>query len=267
MMSPNKSLVSHFFEEHRSTLLLLAVLSMAIVVGLATVYQPMLGIGLVILLALVFSVVLQPNIATLAVVFILYTNAATVAVKFHGAPSIVSAGFLLLLLIPLVYFVVVQRQPIIVTRVLPLLVIYLLVQTLSALFSARNVELALPNLFTFLSQGLLLYLLFTNAVRTPEMLRRIIWVLLIAGLFMGALSLYQQVTQTLDNEYGGFAQNEEQTEVDVSLAVENNKKLFRQAGPIGEKNRYSQIMLMLVPLGMFRFWGERSKKLQFLAAV
>jgi len=94
----------------------------------------------------------------------------------------------------------------------------------------------------------------------------VIWVLLAAGVFMGSLSLYQYVTNTLDNNYGGFAQNEEQTVVDATAAIDDVPALVRQAGPVGEKNRYSQIMLMLVPLGMFRFWGERSKVLKVAAA-
>jgi O-antigen ligase len=41
----------------------------------------------------------------------------------------------------------------------------------------------------------------------------------------------------------------------------------RLAGPLGEQNRYAQAMLMLVPLGFFRFLGERSRWMRLLAAV
>ena len=149
----------------------------------------------------------------------------------------------------------------------PLLVVYLVIQMAGVMFSSENMDLALPNLITYITEGMLLFLLVTNVVRTPAMLRLVIWVLLVAGLFMGGLSLFQYVTNTLDNNYGGFAQNEEQTVVDATAAIDDVPALVRQAGPVGEKNRYSQIMLMLVPLGMFRFWGERSKVLKAAAAV
>ena len=48
-------------------------------------------------------------------------------------------------------------------------------------------------------------------------------------------------------------------------ALHGNVMQRRLAGPLGEQNRYAQIMLMLVPLGLFRFWGERSIALRQLS--
>jgi hypothetical protein len=251
----------------RSVLLFLLTLGAASAIGLATIVQPFLGLGLVVALLLVLGVAIRPDVASFAVFFILYTNAAAVAVKFHGVPPMVGALFLTLLLLPFAYYLVVKKQPLIVTPVMPLLLLYLLVQIVSVIFSPENIELSMPNLVTFMTEGVLLYFLVTNVVRTPEILRRAIWVLLVAGLFMGSLSLYQDLTQTLDYNYGGFAQNEEQVTIDATVTIDETPPLVRQAGPVGEKNRYSQIMLMLVPLGMFRFWGERSKSLKVLAAL
>ena len=39
------------------------------------------------------------------------------------------------------------------------------------------------------------------------------------------------------------------------------------AGPIGEKNRYAQIMLVLFPLAIFRFWQEKNRWLKLAAGV
>src|SRR6185436_7636416 len=104
-------------------------------------------------------------------------------------------------------------------------------------------------------------------VRTPEMLRRATWVLLGAGTFLGLLSFYQDVTHTYGNNYWGFAQ---MNNADFGTGGENifGKVLQKRlAGPLGDQNRYAQNMLMLVPLGFFRFWGERSRPLRILAAI
>ena len=262
--APNSKLNS--MPQRRTLLLLVSVLVSAFAIGLATIYQPFLGLAIVLVLLLGLGVAIKPDIASLAVFFILYTNAAAVAVRFHGVPSIVGALFLTLLFIPLGYYLILKRQPFVFTPIAPLLVVYLLIQMAGVIFSSENMDLAFPNLITYITEGMLLFLLITNVVRTPAMLRQVIWVLLAAGVFMGSLSLFQYVTNTLDNNYGGFAQNEEQTVVDATAAIDDVPALVRQAGPIGEKNRYSQIMLMLVPLGMFRFWGERSKVLKVAAA-
>jgi O-antigen ligase len=251
----------------RAVLLSGAAIAVAVAIGLAAAVQPLLGLGLAALLVVGLATLVRPDTATLVVVFILYTNAAVVAVRFHGVPSSVGTLFLLPLFIPLARAMLMARPPLVVTPAAPLLGVYLLIQILGILFSPATAGLALPNLITFLTEGVLLYFLVTNVVRTPEMLRRVIWVLLVAGLCMGALSLYQEVTQTLDNNYGGFSQNQEQIETDATLTVADTPPLVRQAGPIGEKNRYAQIMLLLVPLGMFRFWGERRLLLKAAAAL
>ena len=47
------------------------------------------------------------------------------------------------------------------------------------------------KLIDFFVEGLLLYFLLTNVIRTPLMLKRVVWVLLISGALIGGLSLYQ----------------------------------------------------------------------------
>jgi O-antigen ligase len=202
--------------------------------------------------------------ATLAVIFILFTNAADIAEEYHGVPYLVAASFPALLCVPLFHYLVVRRESLILPRVLPLICVFALIQFVGAL-CARDAALAIPGLITFLLEGLAVYVLLTNVIRTPKLMRQVIWALLIAGLFAGALSFYQQVTRTFHNNYGGFAQMTSRG-FDDGSGVEANRQ-YRLAGPIGEQNRYAQIMLMLLPLGLFRCWNERSLALRVLAGV
>jgi O-antigen ligase len=100
------------------------------------------------------------------------------------------------------------------------------------------------------------------------MLKRVVWVLLISGAFIGGLALYQQVTHTFDNNYGGFAQV--QLDSSFGTGVENLQGEVTQqrlSGSIGEKNRFAQNMLMLVPLGLFQLWIYRSTWARALALL
>jgi O-antigen ligase len=224
----------------------------------------MLVIVAVIAIPLAIAMIAWPELATLAVIFILFTNAADIAEEFHGVPYLVAASFPLLLCVPLFYFMVVRREPLNLPRVLPLICVFALIQFVGALFS-KDVSLAIPGLISFLLEGLAVYVLLTNVIRTPKLMRQVIWALLIAGLFAGALSFYQQVTRTFHNNYGGFAQMTSRGFDDLSGLVANRQ--YRLAGPIGEQNRYAQIMLMLLPLGLFRCWNERSLWLRAVAGV
>jgi putative inorganic carbon (hco3(-)) transporter len=250
-------------------LLLVAVSSAAVAAGLLAAQAPWAALGLVLAAGVALVAALARNaseLATLAVVFILYSNLAVVAVRFHGVPYLVGAAVPALLLIPLVRYLLLQRQKLIITPALPLLGLFLIVQLVGAVY-ARNVPEAAGNVVAFALEGVLLYFLVTNAVRTPETLRRVVWVLLAAGLLLGGVPLYQQITGTFDHEYGGYGQPGTGTFRTGEEDIEGEVRQPRAAGAIGEQNRYAQVMLMLLPLALFRFWGERSAWLKVAALV
>src|SRR3989304_310504 len=91
-------------------------------------------------------------------VFLVFSaNVAVVAVKFHGAPPAVGMLAPAPLLIPLIYWVVFRREPLILTATLPAIVLFLLVQLVSALGS-QDPHLAVKVAKTSLLEGLAIYL-------------------------------------------------------------------------------------------------------------
>jgi putative inorganic carbon (hco3(-)) transporter len=250
----------------KKPLLLLGVLGMALVLGIMAPRQPMLAIGAEILVLLAIGILAKPDIATLAVLAILYTNAAVISVRFHGLPYFFGTLVPALLLIPLASYLIFQRQRLIINPALPLIFLFMVIQVAGTLLS-ENIGASTSDLTNFIVEGIGLYFLLTNVVRTPAMLRRTIWMLLIAGMFLGFLSVYQEVTKTYNDNYWGFAQMSNAAFGTGSTNIYGKVLQKRLAGPIGEQNRYAQVLLMLVPLGFFRFLGERSKWMRVLAAV
>ncbi|REJ72963.1 MAG: O-antigen ligase family protein [Planctomycetota bacterium] len=200
-----------------------------------------------------------PNLATWGVVFLIYTNAPVIAVKFHGVPFIVGATVPLLLAIPLAYFLVIRREGLLIDPVFPLVALFVVVHLFGVLFSTKP-DLAIQHVVTLVVEGVVLFFLVTNAVRDEQALRGVVWTLLVAGAFLGGLSVIQWATGTYRNHYGGFAQVEE----DAGFRSEGSR-VQRQGGPLGNKNRYAQIMSMLFPLGLFVAWGARSRLLRLAA--
>lgn len=199
--------------------------------------------------------------ATYAVVFSIYTNVAVIAVKFHGVPSLAANGLIGMLAIPLAYFVAVRRLPVVVGPCFPWVVALAVIQLLGVAF-AEHPTRAWDDLVTFLAEAVVLYLLVINVVRTRETLRGVTWALCLSAILMGGVPLVQQITRDFDNQFGGFAQTPD--EPGFSAGTETIQR--RMAGPIGEKNRYGQFMLMLVPVALFRLRDERSVPLKLLAA-
>ena len=250
----------------KKPLLLLSVVAMSLALGIMAPGEPVLAIGAEILVLLAIGILAKPDIATMAVLAVLYTNAAVVAVRYHGLPYFFGSMVPALLLIPLASYLVFQRQRLIINPALPLIFLFMVIQVAGTLLS-ENIGASTADLTNFIVEGIGLYFLLTNVVRTPEMLRRAVWVLLLTGLFMGFLSFYQEMTGTYSNNYWGFAQMSNAAFRTGGQTLFGDETQRRLAGPLGEQNRYAQVLLMLVPLGFFRFLGERSKLMRLLAAV
>lgn len=237
-----------------AVLLLVALVPAAAVMHVPT---PIVA-GVAGLLALVV-VVLRPDVATLLVVAIMYSNAAAIAVHFHRVPFTVAAGAPVLLAMPLGYFLLIRRERLVVPPAVPWILGYLLVQLVSTMMS-RDSSAAAEALGIFVTEGLLLYMLIVNTVRTERMALGVVWVLLVVGAILGGLSLHQELTQNFSNEYQGFAQVGGSQDVLAGQEPES-----RTAGPLGRANRYAQILVLLLPLVFAIVWGRYSRRANLLA--
>ena len=214
--------------------------------------------------AALVAMLLVPQIATLAFLFLLYINAPVVLVNLHGLPFIVGAAFIGLLGIPLTSLII-RREPLTIPPIVTLIILYIFVMAMSSLV-ARHFVPAWATVLVHVQEGLVPVLLLVNFIRTPGMLRAAIWALLLAGLLMGALSILQELTGSYDNSYGGFARI-------VGRGLSPDGDDFgamvrpRLAGPIGEQNRYAQVMLVLIPLAIGTLLNERGRTLKLVAAA
>jgi O-antigen ligase len=199
---------------------------------------------------------------TPVIFFLLYSNTVAIAVQFHHVPYIVGALFLGLLVIPFAKIVIIDREKIIVNRTLILMLIFLSIQAVGAI-SASRPDLAMDKVTTFLVEGLVLYFLVLNTVRTPRMLRFSIWAVIAAGLLMGAISFYQEITHTYDNNYWGYAQWGTAFGTGQSNLL-GDMVAPRLEGPIGDDNRYAQVMIVIAPLAFLLAIGEPEIKRKLL---
>jgi O-antigen ligase len=171
----------------------------------------------------------------------------------------------MLLFAPLVAHVVIGRRALVFTAPMALMVGYLVAMVLSATVAAEATPGTVSQIGTYLMEGLILVVLIVNVIRTPEMLRSVVWMVLMAGATMGAISLWQEITHSYGNTLGGLAQVESLT-YKVQHGAEQQLRP-RLAGPIGEKNRYAQIMLVLLPLAVWLVRTERRRGLRLAGSA
>jgi putative inorganic carbon (hco3(-)) transporter len=234
-----------------------------------------------------------PDAGTMVILFVIYSNLGVLAMRSQnavevaaGSPdqnpriAIVVGALSLLLLVPLVNQLFVRKQRLIFDHGFILMIGFLAASLASGLF-ARDAEIVGAKTADYLFEGLALYFLLTNVIRDLPTLRRAIWTLLLAGSLMAGLSVFQKVTHTEKRHYAGLAQivtdfrtnprmpNVEGRVRPASEVSENGEVMGqgRVAGPIGETNRYAQILLVLLPLAALLFRTESSSKLRVAAVV
>jgi len=139
------------------------------------------------ILALVGLGLAIPEVATLTVVFVIYANLAPVAVRSYGVPKLFAVSSFALLLLPAAYYVIARGEGIRTDTTLALMLAYLGVQLASSVF-ARNAGDALERVATFATEGVAIYLLLLNTVRTPAILRRCLWAMIAAGVLLGSVT-------------------------------------------------------------------------------
>ncbi len=245
---------------------------LAAMLGFAATAAPIVLAGALVTIVGALLALQRPAIATLAVVALLYSNAAVVAVKFNGAPFVVGASVPLLLLLPLAYHIIARQEPIVLTRYLKPLLILLTAHLLATIMAEPGGD-QIRWFVTFVVEGAGLFFLIVNVVRTRDILDRVLVTLVFVAGAMGGLSLFQQLTSTFSFDYFGFAQVNESlvslTAFDYAYLAEGEKVTGqpRLAGPIGEKNFYAFILAAVWPFSFVIARHHRNSAIRLLAGV
>ncbi len=242
----------------------IAVAGGSLALALIALSEPVLAAGAAAFGVMALLVAIVPDAAVAAAVFLLYSNAAVVAVRFHGAPKVTAQAVALLLAVPFVHEVVFRRRGLVLHPALPLVALFMAVGAVGLAFSS-NVERSSVTMVEWALEGMLVFFLVTNAVRTPRAVRWATWSLLAAGFVMAAIPIYQQLTGSFDSTFGGFGQTTEVGFRTGAVTVEGEVRQVRLSGPIGEQNRFAQCMLMLVPLGFFAAAGSQRRAARLAA--
>ena len=216
-------------------------------------------LGLLVMGAAGLAMVIRPELATLVTIFLLYINAPAILTQQHDVPEFAAGAFILLLGIPIVHFLLIRRQSLRSDGAFALMVVFLGTVVLSSL-EAVDVDIAMARVLGFALEGLLLYWLVINAIRDLSTLRRVIWVLLLAGSLVSTLCLYQDLTGSYDQEFGGLAYRNYDPSRDGIVDQDRDKrgKYDRAQGPVNEPNRFAQIMIVLLPLAAYLYRRSRS---------
>ena len=245
------------------------IVAVSILLGLAlaAVSQPSIVAALVVVICVGAILAIRPDTSRLVAFGLLFSDASFVAVRFGGPLRLAALGVVIALGIPLLYDLVVRRERIELSPALPFLVAYVLVQALSALVATRAAasgqvlvvggNAGSASVLRFMVEGLALYLVVSNVVRTREILRRSILVMLAVAAVLSALAFTNTLRGNYQNDYFGFVTAERiergGRRRSVKTPIDKWETKYggrRHAGPLrGRPNRWGVALVPLVPIG------------------
>lgn len=187
------------------------------------------------------------------IVFLVYVNAPTVLVHQHGLPTLVGAVVLLPLVVIVAHRVVNRGEALRFPAFIVAALIMLACHTVSAILSDRP-HVGLSAVFEWLLEGVFIALLLVNSLRTREEVYAAVRAIVAAGAVMGFVVILQKLLGPTEYGMGGFGQ----------LAAEHTDDFgqvrARLAGPIGEVNRFAQVMAVLIPVAVGLVFTARGKQ-------
>jgi putative inorganic carbon (HCO3(-)) transporter len=235
-------------------------------------YEAPVGLAAIVVGAGLLFLLTRPAIATVTVVFLLYTNIPAVLHMVYGVPQLVAGSVVLLLAIPLVDHLALRRTRIRMDASIELMLCFLVVLLLSSL-AAKDKFIAMGRVVEYAAEGLALYWLLINVVRDVPTLRRVVWAALLAGGLLGSLNIYQWATGDYERGFGGLASRQLQhVEANQERALETGVRAKlrladRAQGPQMDSNYLAQFMVVLLPLAWLRVRNGRTRKERLRAIV
>jgi putative inorganic carbon (hco3(-)) transporter len=228
-----------------------AVLGMGVSVLNSPIYAVAGALGAIVVLICIIN----PRVGLYILITITYLRLSDVLIKHHGAPSIAQPFVALMIGLTLLRWWYHEAPPKGTVKVSLLVMAYGLVTFLSVFYASDfdAVRKALNDFWKNAVIAIIVVMLLTD----KNALRNVIWSLIAAGIFMGSISVWQYLTGTFDNNYWGFGLARIQNIAGASGG-------YRIAGPIGDPNFYSQIMLVIIPLSFSRFLGEKTPILKLI---
>lgn len=208
--------------------------------------DPIVGVGLAVFAACLLR---YPALALFSVTAFVYLNLSQVLVRYHHLPSILQ-----LLIFPITFVALNERfartgERFRIGALGFWLVSYNLVLLLCTI-GARDPSLAYAR-YLESTKALMIFFLVFGLVSSLKHARIAVWGLLVSGALVSGLGVFQSLTGSFQNEFGGLARIK-------NAHIYGSVFEPRIAGPLGDPNFFAQVLLLLVPLALYVARNESS---------
>jgi len=203
--------------------------------------------------ALVVATTWNPNLGLVSLIILIFIQLQRVVTEFHDLPGPGKPMVLFLLLVVGIRTVVLNEWPDSWLKNSFILGIYFIFLSISAI-TASVLAPALEELVDVV-QNLVIASIILFIIQRSLSLKSAIWAIIVAGIIMATISVFQNLTGTFSNNYWGFGGWEYSGYVGRP----------RLTGPYATPNPYAQILVLIFVLALDRLWNDRKPALRIVA--
>jgi len=237
--------------------ILLIGLSLIIGIVVAVVVGQLGWLVLIVLPAFITLVgaVSKPDLGLAALIVVIFAQLQRVVTHFHDLPGPGEPVVAFLIVVIVIRIIVFNETPSLWVQNSFIIGVYLFFLTISVV-TAGEMARAFTE-FIDIAKNLVIVSIILYLINQPTSLKSAIWAVIFAGILMSSISVYQNLTQTYDNNYWGFGGWEFSGYVGRP----------RMTGPYQTPNPYAQVLVVIFILALDRLWHETRLVLRLWASI
>ncbi len=234
----------------------------AVVLGNPDAELGLYGIAGILGVVMVMAIILKPNIGANILIFVVFTNMSTQFTE-HGLPGIVSPLVIVVfgsIMIRNYYAGQLPSDRKKTVGIETFIILYFVAMVLSYL-AAANKDRALEAIEDFAKNIIILYTILFS-LREWGTWKQAIRVIVLTMAFLCSLGVYQLITGNYSNDMFGLAVASKQGVFD-----DDDGGTARLAGPVHDPNMWSEIIVAVIPLVLFRVINDTAMKDKLFGAA
>jgi|GEM_PF-781194 len=214
-------------------------------------------------IAMVLSILARPFLGMYILTVFTYTNLSTVLNEAFGVPSVNKILVVLILVAVMGTRILLQRKPLIFRSTEGAIMLYVIVTTVSAVISTGLDEETMKNVLDIVKDFILIFIIVQLSVEEHSW-KYSQWILIGSAVGLSLLTWFQFTTGSYDMDFFGLATSRtDSVQGDTSAYID----FHRVGGPVGDPNFYAQMLVMVLPLAVYRFLTDPSKFARMLGGL
>lgn len=211
----------------------------------------------------VMAILARPYLGMYVLTLFIFTNLSTVLNEAFGIPSLNKILVALIFVAVIGTRVVMQKKPLLFRVSEGAIMLYVIVTSVSTIISAGSMGDSFNSILDVVKDFVIIIIIVQLATEESAW-KNAQWVLIASAVILSMMTWFQFFTGNFDMDFYGLATSRsDSVQGDFSTYID----FMRVGGPVGDPNFYAQILVMVMPLAIYRFLTDPVKINRIFGAI